>query len=55
MKKKLIINLITVVIGVAIFFYTKEFGWNLDGVKGIGLILLMFLFTIFYFWTMKNR
>ena len=55
MKKKLIKNLITIVIGVGIFFYIKEWGFSFDGVKGIVLILLMFLFTIFYFWTIKNQ
>tara|TARA_B100000941_G_scaffold276924_1_gene239996 strand:+ start:640 stop:807 length:168 start_codon:yes stop_codon:yes gene_type:complete len=55
MKKKLIINLITIVIGVGIFFYVQEFGFNFDEVEGIGLIFLMFLFTVGCFWTIKNQ
>ena len=55
MKKKLIINIITIVIGVGIFFYVKELGFGFDGVKGIGFVLLIIFFSIFYFWTIKNQ
>ena len=55
MKKKLTLNLITIVIGIVTFFYAQEFGFNFDGVTGIGLILLMFLFTVGCFWTIKNQ
>ena len=55
MKKKLTLNLITIVIGIVTFFYAQEFGFNFDEVEGIGLILLMFLFTVGCFWTIKNQ
>ena len=54
MKKKLIIYLITLVLGVGILFYVKEDGFNIDGVKGKGLLLLMFLFSFFYLWSIKE-
>ena len=50
MKKKLTINLISVVIGIGIFFITNKWGWSLDGFYGIGLVLLLFLFFIFCVW-----
>ena len=55
MKKKITLNLITVVIGIVTFFYAQEFGFNFDGVMGIGLILLLFLFFIFGIWSKVNQ
>ena len=40
MKKKLIIYGIVIVLGRGIFFYAQAFGFNFDGVTGIGLILM---------------
>ncbi len=51
MKKKLIINLIGIVLGICIFFYAQAFGFNFDGVTGIGLLLLMILFVFFCLWS----
>jgi len=51
MKKKIILNLITILIGIGIFFYAQEFGFNFDGVTGIGLIFLLFLFAFFGIWS----
>ena len=55
MKKKLTLNLITIVIGIVTFFYAQEFGFNFDGVTGIGLILLLFLFAFFGIWSKINQ
>ena len=55
LKKKLIIYLITIVLGLGIFFYAQEFGFNFDGVTGIGLLLLMFLFSVFCIWGIINQ
>ena len=55
MKKKLTLNLTTIVIGIVTFFYAQEFGFNFDGVTGIGLILLLFLFFIFGVWSKINQ
>ena len=55
MKKKLTLNLITIMIGIVTFFYAQVFGFNFDGVTGIGLILLLFLFFIFAVWSKINQ
>jgi hypothetical protein len=55
MKKKLTLNLITIVIGIVTFFYAQEFGFNFDGLTGIGLILLLFLFAFFGIWSKINQ
>ena len=55
MKRKLSLNLITIVIGIVTFFYAQEFGFNFDGVTGIGLILLLFLFAFFGIWSKINQ
>ena len=55
MKKKLIIYGIVIVLGLGILFYAQEFGFNFDGVTGIGLLLLMLLFVFFYLWSIKIR
>ena len=55
MKKKLTLYLVTIVIGIVTFFYAQEFGFNFDGVTGIGLILLLFLFAFFGIWSKINE
>ena len=42
-------------IGIGIFFYAQEFGFNFDGVTGIGLILLLFSFAFFGIWSKINQ
>ncbi len=51
MKKKLTLNLITIVIGIVTFFYVQEFGFNFDG--GYGNRTYFAIIFVFYFWCLE--